>query len=244
VPARDPEGGAGSEEKGNAATSGARLVLRSRYFMGIVAIVGLYEIVSTIMDFQFTSTISHYLDGDAISEHFALVYAFTNIVALIVQLFVTSFVLTRYGVGVALLFLPVAALLGSIGFLAMPVLLVGSLLNTTDNSFQYSINQSAREVLYTPTRRVEKYQAKAFIDMFVVRFAKAVAVGVSLVVTLVFAGFEHVRWLSLLTIGLLAVWIAVARFMGQSFSDRTSSESPAESRSTSIPERRVSGEFA
>ena len=32
-------------------------------------------------------------------------------------------------------------------------------------------NQSAREVLYTPTSKAEKYQAKAFIDMCVNRFA-------------------------------------------------------------------------
>ena len=52
-------------------------------------------------------------------------------------------------------------------------------LNTADNGFSYSINQSAKEALYVPTTREEKYKAKAFIDMFVQRFAKALAVGLS-----------------------------------------------------------------
>ena len=37
-------------------------------FLSIAALVGIYEIVSTILDFQFTATIAHYLDGDAIGQ--------------------------------------------------------------------------------------------------------------------------------------------------------------------------------
>ncbi|MEW6690629.1 MAG: Npt1/Npt2 family nucleotide transporter, partial [Pseudomonadota bacterium] len=165
---------------GNAALEGARLVFRSPYLLAIAAIVGFYEIVSTVMDFQFTSTVSHYLEGRAIGAHFATVFAITNAVSMFVQLVVTSFVMTRFGVGTALLVLPMLAMLGSLGFAAAPVLWMGSALNTIDNAFSYSINQSAREALYTPTTVDEKYKAKAFIDMFVQRFAKAVAVGVSL----------------------------------------------------------------
>ena len=145
---------------GNPATAGAKLVFSSRYLLAIVAVVGLYEMVSTIMDFQFTSTVLYYLDGDAITAQFAIVYAFTNSVALFVQLFLTSFVMTRFGVGAALLFLPIAALLGSVGFMAAPILLLGSFLNTADNGFSYSINQSAKEILYTPTSKADKYHAR------------------------------------------------------------------------------------
>ena len=58
------------------ALDGARLVMRSRYLLAIVAIVSLYEVVSTVVDFQFTQTVLHYLDGDAIRDHFELVYRF------------------------------------------------------------------------------------------------------------------------------------------------------------------------
>ena len=61
-------------------------------------------------------------------------------------------------------------ILGASGlFLLMPILWMGSLLNTADNGFSYSINQSAKESLYVPTSTEEKYKAKAFIDMFVQR---------------------------------------------------------------------------
>ena len=186
-----------------------------------MAIVGLYEIVSTVMDFQFTSTIDHYLSGPAIGKHFATVFAITNMVSMLVQLFFTSFVMSHFGLGFALMVLPVAALAGSMGFMALPVLGMGSALNTLDNGFSYSINQSAKEALYVPTSKDEKYKAKAFIDMFVQRFAKAVAVGVSLGITMVFREYSSLRWLSGFTVAVIALWIFAAIYAGRSFKRMT-----------------------
>ncbi|MDR1727997.1 MAG: MFS transporter [Acidobacteriota bacterium] len=215
----------GGEEGGavpsvNPAFEGARLVFRSRYLLAVVAIVGLYEMVSTIMDFQFTSAVEHFVTGGT-GQHFSTVYLVTNVLAMVVQLFFTSLVMTRFGVGVALLVLPVAALCGSAGFLLFPALLTGSFLNTADNSFNYSINQSAKESLYVPVSKDEKYKAKAFIDMFVQRFAKAVAVGLSLAITALFTDFGAIRWLSLLSVAILAVWIFAARYAGRRFDEMT-----------------------
>ena len=210
------------ETTGNPAFEGAKLVFSSGYLLVIVGIVGMYEMVSTIMDFQFTATIVHYLEGAAIGKQFSTVFAITNWVAMFVQLLLTSFVMSRFGIGIALLFLPMAALLGSTGFLIAPILLFGSALNTTDNGFSYSINQSAKEALYVPTTKDEKYKAKAFIDMFVQRFAKAIAVGLSLGITTVFAEFSSIRWLSIVTVLILIGWIATVRYTGRRFEELTS----------------------
>jgi AAA family ATP:ADP antiporter len=201
----------------NPALAGAQLVGASPYLLAIVAIVGLYEIVSTVLDFQFTSTIAHYLDGPAIGKQFSTVFAITNTVAMGVQLFLTSFIMTRFGVGVALFVLPAAILVGSGGFLAVPLLWIGSLLNTVDNGFSYSINQSAKEALYVPTSPQEKYLAKAFIDMFVQRLAKAIAVVLSLGITALFDHFASLRWLSVFTVLATCVWLVAARYAGRHF---------------------------
>ncbi|MFQ5652301.1 MAG: NTP/NDP exchange transporter [bacterium] len=212
-------------KKGNPAFEGGKLVFASPYLLSVVGIVGLYEMVSTIMDFQFTETISYYLDGDAIGRQFATAFLITNITSMLVQLFLTSFIMTRFGVGVALLFLPIAALTWSMGYLIAPILWIGSTLNTADNGFSYSINQSAKESLYVPTNRDEKYKAKAFIDMFVQRFAKALAVGLSLVITTIFTAFGAFRWLSLVTAAILVIWIFAARYAGRQFEVLTQSQS-------------------
>jgi AAA family ATP:ADP antiporter len=202
---------------GNAATEGARLVFNSRYLLSIVAIVGLYEVISTIIDFQFTFTVAHYLDGADIGRHFALVFTITNWVSLLVQLFLTGFIMSRFGVAVALMVLPLTIALGSSAFLLFPALWVGSLLNTADNGFSYSINQSAKEALYVPTSAAEKYRAKAFIDMFVQRFAKAVAVLISLGVTFAVTDMSSLRYLGVVTLALLVIWVIAARYAGRQF---------------------------
>ncbi len=211
------------DKESNAAVEGARLVFKSRYLLAIVGIVGFYEMVSTMMDFQFSSSVEHFVSGENIGAHFSRVFSITNIVALVVQLFLTSFVMTKFGVGTALLVLPVTAMLGSLGFMLFPRLWTGSFLNTADNGFSYSINQSAREALYVPTTREEKYKAKAFIDMFVQRFAKAVAVGISLLLTTFFADFSTIRWLSLVVAVILVAWIFAARYAGRKFDEKTGS---------------------
>lgn len=205
------------EPHGNPAVEGAALVWRSPYLLSIVAIVGIYEIVSTVMDFQFTSSVAQFLDGDAIKAHLSLVFAITNVASLLVQLFLTSTVMQTWGVGAALLILPVTTALGSIGFLVRPSLWTGSFLNTADNAFSYSVNQSAKESLYVPTTEDEKYKAKAFIDMFVQRFAKAIAVGLSLAMSAWFGDLGSMRWLSGFTLALVAVWTVAARYAGRQF---------------------------
>lgn len=206
-----------TESKTSAAMEGAKLVFKSSYMLAIVGIVGLYEIVSTVMDFQFTATIEHFVPVDKLGEHFSTIYTITNFVAMFVQLFLTSFIMTRFSVKTALYILPAVVLIASGFYLAVPILWVGTFLNTADNGFAYSINQSSKETLYVPTTTDEKYKAKAFIDMFVQRFAKALAVGVSLLITTLFADFSSIRWLSVVTIIIVVIWFYAVRFAGNRF---------------------------
>lgn len=215
----------------SAAVEGAKLVLKSRYLLSIVVIVGLYEIVSTILDFQFTATVYGLLSGDEAKEQISTVYAITNWVGLAIQIFATTFVMERFGIKIALMVMPIAIMGNSGAFLILPILWVGSFLNTTDNGLNYSLNQSSREALWTPTSRDEKYKAKAFIDMFVQRFAKAIAVGINLVMSAVFAAKEGskelgagIRLLSLFAIGLTLIWLFAARYAGKQFEEMTKSD--------------------
>jgi hypothetical protein len=61
--------------------------------------------------------------------------------------------------------------------------------------------------------------------MFVQRFAKAVAVGLSLLITTWFTGFESLRWLSLLTVAILILWIVAARYAGRVFAEKEAASS-------------------
>lgn len=212
--------------------AGFGLVFRSRYLLSIAAIVGAYEIVSTLVDFQFTTAVAELAPGpEARDRAFATVYATTNWISTFVQLFLTSLVLRRAGVLVALLVLPCSIGTASLGFLAMPTLWLGGALSVADNAFSYSLNQSAKETLYVPTSATEKYQAKAFIDMFVQRLAKAIGVGLALAASIGFGGAEHVRWLSLFVMPMLLGWGLAAIHAGRHYAMlEASSEASGEAR--------------
>lgn len=205
----------------NALFEGADIVFNSRYLLAIVGILGLYEMVSNIVDFQLSATIASNISGDLDKDaYFGFVGQITSIFSLVVQLLLTSYVMKRFGVGIALLFLPVAITLGSVGFLAIPGLLFVTVMSASDNSLNYSINQSAKEALYTPTDQNVKYKAKAFIDMFVQRFAKVIAVVLNLAVA-TWVGMEHIRWLSVVSLVILLFWIAFVRYAGREFKKKT-----------------------
>ncbi len=207
----------GEAPKVNAVIDGAKLVLSSKYLLAIAAMLGIYEMVSNIVDFQLSAAIAMGVEGGLDRDaYFGLVGMVTNIAAVFVQIFLTGLVMTNFGVGIALLLLPISIALGSIGFFIIPGLLFATIMSASDNSLNYSIQQSAKEALYTPTARDVKYKAKAFIDMFIQRGAKVVAVFLNIGVAVAF-GVENVFWLSLVVLFLIVIWIMLVRYMGRTF---------------------------
>ena len=208
------------------AYDGVRLTFKSPYLLSILGIVALYEIVSALMDFQFSATIEHFFTAEEIPHMFAKIFTITNSASLLVQIFLTSLILTRFGMTPALLTLPGAVVTSSILFFISPRPLTGSFLNLADNAFSYSINQSAKEALYVPTNHDEKYKAKTFIDMFVQRLAKTIAVVISFGITIIFSEFSTIRWISLLILGVVLVWIRGALHAGNTFTSIVNSSEP------------------
>jgi len=232
LPKGSPEGSAEVVVVANMQTgrAGARIVASSPYLSAIAGMVAIYEVVSTVMDFQFSATLSYYLDGDAIGEQLASVFLATNVASLFIQLLLTRFVMQRLGVRAALSVFPFVILIIAGGFALMPLLWVGSSMSIADNALNYSMNQSARESLYVPTG-VEKYQAKAFIDIFVQRSAKAVGVGLSFAMSMwISDDLTAVRSLSVVVVALSFVWLLVARYAGSRFDELSSvaASAPAE----------------
>lgn len=159
---------------------GARTVLHSRPLRLIASVLLLYEIASVVIDYQFTVAVSRHVSTADLKQYFGAVYTFSNAMALVVQLLLTTWVIRRHSLKLALLVMPLVILLGESTYLLFPILLTASLLNTTDSAFAYSIQQTAREALYVPLSRYEKYEAKAFIDIAWLRFSKGIAVVLSL----------------------------------------------------------------
>ena len=204
------------EKKTNAAFEGAKLVSASKYLLSIVMIMFLYELVSQILDYQYSTGAETFEGTGATQAFLGMVGTITNVISVITQFFLVSFVIRRFGITTALLVLPVATFLSSGVYLAMPVVWAGALLTISDNAFNYSINQTARETLFMPTSPDEQYKARAFGNMFVQRLGKGAAILMALVLNVL-----PIRFLSLIAMVVIAVWIGFAVSAGRRFEELT-----------------------
>ena len=100
---------------------------------------------------------------------FALVDLVVNVLTFLMQVTVTSRVISRFGLASALVGLPVASAIGFGVIGVMPFLVVFILFTVVRRVGEYAFAKPAREVLFTVVNREEKYKAKNFIDTAVSR---------------------------------------------------------------------------
>jgi len=119
---------------------------------------------------------------------------------------------------VALLILPVIALVGY-GFVAfVPVIALIRWIKVAENSTDYSLQNTLRGVLFLPTTREEKYKAKQAIDTIFVRAGDALSA------LLVFIGTSlafQTRDFALVNLVFCVIWIGLAVFVGKEYVRKT-----------------------
>jgi AAA family ATP:ADP antiporter len=196
------------------AIEGAGLVVSSKYLLAIAGMMAFYEVTSQVMDFQFKLASQTFPDAEQTQAFLADIYFYANLLSVAVQFLAVSFVLRALGLTTALLILPVALLGGAGGFMLAPSLWTVSLMVILDNGLNYSLQQTARESLFTPLSREAKYKARAFINMFVQRLAKGL--GIVGVIGLEALGFG-VPSLSAVAIGSLIFLALCGWYAGRRF---------------------------
>jgi AAA family ATP:ADP antiporter len=128
-----------------------------------------------VLEFTLTGTTLFYSDF----------YFWVNVAALVLQAFVASRLLRWGGFGAILLLLPAIALLSYSAMALVPLLGVVKVMKIAENATDYSINNTARHVLWLPVSSELKFKGKPAIDTFVFRIgdflaALTVMVGVQL----------------------------------------------------------------
>jgi len=110
-------------------------------------------------------------------------FFWTNIVTIVLQAFVVSRIVKKIGMRGVLLALPIVALgaysLAAVGA-SLSILLY---VKIAENSTDYSVMNTGKQMLWLPTNREEKYKAKQAIDTFFVRAGDMLAAGVVFVGT-------------------------------------------------------------
>jgi len=186
-----------------------QLVRQSPHLQAIAALICLSSIVTTAANWQFKAIAKEvFVNKDAFTAFIASVVQYTGIASLAVQLLITTKLVRRFGVGIALLVLPVSLVFGSAAVAVWGSLWAATMLRGSDQVFRYSIDTSALQLLYLPVPVSIKMQVKSFIDTVIWRFGDGLA-GLTL---LVFATDLHfsARQISWVTLVLLGTWIVAA----------------------------------
>jgi ATP:ADP antiporter, AAA family len=137
-----------------------------------------------------------------------------SLASALAQLFLVSRIMKFSGVPASLFFLPIISLMGYSVISIIPVLGFIRLAKIVENSTDYSLQNTARQALFLPTTREEKYKAKAAIDTFFVR------AGDVLSTALVFLSVQlslSVQALSLINVFLIALWLLLVFRIGRSY---------------------------
>ena len=121
-------------------------------------------------------------EGQIIGDFYAKYFSLANVVGLLLQLFVVSRIIKHRGVAFAVMVLP-ALSFGAYNILAfVPLLNAALAAKVVENSADYSLNNTVRNMLFLPCTYEQKFAAKQAIDSFFVRMGDVLSAG------LVFAG--------------------------------------------------------
>lgn len=227
------EGQGALPPNGSASSRFVTLLLQSRYLLLLVALVGLGKIVSTLVSYQSNAWIEQmFPDQDARTTFAGLLFGGMNVAAFITQFFFTSWALRRLGLFVALCMLPLGVWGGMLGLLCASSSWVAVSTELYDGSLNYSIYQTAKEVLYLPIDRPIRDTVKPFIDIVVFRCGKGIAAVIGIVVFQVLQA--SAQSLSYVVLPLLAAWLFVMLWLRREYVAiiRTTLQARATSRRT------------
>ncbi|MBB3114559.1 CRP-like cAMP-binding protein/ATP/ADP translocase/HEAT repeat protein [Paenibacillus phyllosphaerae] len=128
-----------------------------------------------LIDYQFKVILRESLQNDALAGFMGTFHGVSGIVALVVQLFVSSWVITRYGVMTALLVFPVVLFAGSLGVLMLPVLAMAVSVKGSDKVVGDTIYSSVSQLIMFPVPPEYRTKAKSFLDGIARNGAKGLA---------------------------------------------------------------------
>jgi AAA family ATP:ADP antiporter len=198
---------------GGSFIDGAKAVLTSPYLLGIGAYIVLMAVANTMIYFTQANVI---LDGaDSFSQRvagFAQFDMLAQVATLLAQVFVTTHLIKRIGVGWTLAILPLVTLAGFAALSVWTVYGVMAVFQALHRAIRYAISRPARETLFSVVTPDEKYKAKTVVDVFVYRGGDVAGVGVDSA----FAALGlTIGGVAVATLPLAGVWVAVSIALGR-----------------------------
>jgi AAA family ATP:ADP antiporter len=163
---------------------------------------------------------------DGTTAFYGNFYFWVNALALFLQAFIASRLLKFGGFAAVLMLMPAIALLGYAAMALVPILAMIKVMKIAENATDYSINNTARHLVWLPVSSETKFKGKPTVDTLFARIgdllaALTVLVGVQLL-QLPTQGFL------VFTLVLVVAWLAVGWDLGRQHSHLTRAASDRE----------------
>ncbi len=193
-PSNAPSSAAGTQgelkEDGPSALS---IVFSTRFLIAVAGITLLLNWVNTNGENLLFRVVQDFLSQEAVAKgihdpeqlllftrdgttvFYSSFYGLVNLVALGLQAFAASRILKYGGFGLLLLILPVVAMFSYAAMALVPILAVVKLMKVAENATDYSLNNTARNVLWLPVASSVIYKAKPAIDTLFARLGDGLA---------------------------------------------------------------------
>lgn len=222
-------GPSGEAVIGGNALDGFKLALRSPYLLGMCGYMLMYTIGSTFLYFLQAQIVDNTIDGKlAQTAYFANVDIWVNSLTLILQVFLTGRLMARIGVGLTLAALPLISILGFVGLGIAPVLAAVVVFTVARRVTNFAFSRPAREALYVPLTRGEKYKAKNLIDTVIYRLGDQIGAWTNGLLIWIGLGIAGIAFTA---VPLAAIWLGLSLWLGNKYRQKQTDE--AESRTGS-----------
>jgi AAA family ATP:ADP antiporter len=202
-----------------AGDNGFVLLAKSPYLRMICLLLLVLNLVNTTGEYILSASVVDAADrlaastpgfnkGAYIGAFYGNYFFWVNVLAIGLQTFVASRLVRHFGIAGVLFALPVVAL-GAYSVVAVGAgIALVRIAKTAENATDYSIMNLARQLLWAPTSREEKYKAKQAADTFIVRLGDVAAALLVWVGTTMLAltshGFAYANLL------LIVLWLGLA----------------------------------
>lgn len=161
---------ASGEAMGGSMWAGFRLVAKDPMLRGLALLMFFGVGVGTLLYNEQAAIVKQFYPSPSdAAKFYARIDLAINACTVVVQLFLTRWLLRRYGVTPALMIPVIGITLGYCLLAMSPLPLLVAMVQIATRSGEFSLGKPARETLYTRVDRESRYKAKAFIDTAVYR---------------------------------------------------------------------------
>jgi HEAT repeat protein len=173
---RRPLGGRGAGPRMRLSIGNIRAQLQQQpYVTRLAGLVLISTVALTLGDFIFKSAVAKIIPGPDLASFFSGYYVILNLLALVTQLFLMSFLMRTLGLHGAMYILPVLLAIGAGGIAFGGGLAAALLLKGADGTLRQSVHRTSTELLFLPIPDGLRARVKPLIDVLGQRGGQAVA---------------------------------------------------------------------